>query len=52
MNITIDRKTIFIGRFDKIEDAKEAFLNRYFGHYGKFPPEYKPIVINEGVRNG
>lgn len=33
-------KSIYCGLFEKEKDASEAFLEKYYNHYKKFPPEH------------
>jgi len=35
--IQINKKQIYLGRFENIEDAYNAFRNAYINHYGKEP---------------
>ena len=43
--IQINGKTIHLGRYKSEHEAHEKFLEKYYNHYKKFPPEYKPVEV-------
>jgi len=48
--ITIDSKKLPLGIFKNELDAVEAYLEKYYNHYKKFPPEYIPLKLKNVVK--
>jgi len=48
--IILNGKQKFLGRYESEEVAAEKFLEAYYNNYGKFPPEFKPVIIPERLK--
>jgi hypothetical protein len=46
-SIFLNKKQIYIGTFKNEFEAVEAYLEKYYNHHKKFPPEYKPVKFKE-----
>jgi hypothetical protein len=43
VRITLNYKDYYLGTVNTIAEGRDLFLNKYYDHYKKFPPEYIPV---------